>query len=93
MSLPEGGSPARRGYDQARRWQCFSCHGVPAAGGLPNPGSLTGFIPGWYGPDFEDLVLNREEFDAWIREGGIPRLRGSAIAAWFIRRQKIAMPR
>ena len=92
MTAPPRDSAARRGLEFARRWKCFSCHGPAGSGGLPNPGSFTGFIPGWYGPDFEDLVRDREEFDAWILEGSIPRLQNSFFASFFMRRQRLAMP-
>ena len=93
MSVPAADTPARRGYDLALEWKCFSCHGVAASGGLPNPRSFTGFIPGWYGPDFDDLVRSRREFDSWILEGGISRLEQNTVAAYFMRRQKIIMPK
>jgi hypothetical protein len=93
MAAPPADSPAQRGYQTAKTWGCFSCHGAGASGGLPNPGSLTGFVPGWYGDDFKDLVRGRQEFDSWIRDGGIPRLAKNPLAARFIRRQRIQMPR
>ena len=92
MSRPPSGSAARRGLEVAVRWNCFACHGPAGAGGLMNPDSLTGFIPGWYGADFRELVRDREEFDAWIRKGKVPRLAGSKLAAYFLRRQRVAMP-
>jgi mono/diheme cytochrome c family protein len=92
MAPPPENSSARRGYDLSRKWQCETCHGAGASGGLPNPGSFTGFIPGWYGADFLDLVRSREEFNEWIREGELRRLTEHAIASRFIRRQKIRMP-
>ena len=92
MTLPPEDSAARRGLELVERWDCTSCHGPAGSGGLPNPGSLTGFVPGWYGTDFEDLVRDRPEFDAWVREGASPRLDGSRIASWFLRRQRLSMP-
>jgi mono/diheme cytochrome c family protein len=92
MALPAVDTAERRGHDVAERWQCFACHGPAGSGGLPNPGSFAGFIPGWYGADFDDLVHDREEFDLWVREGTIPRLRDQAVASYFMRRQRIAMP-
>lgn len=92
MAAPPADSPAGSGYQTAKTWSCFSCHGAGGSGGLPNPGSLTGFIPGWYGDDFKDLVRGRKEFDLWIRDGGIPRLATNPLAARFIRRQRIQMP-
>jgi hypothetical protein len=92
MVKPPVGTSERRGYDVAREWNCFSCHGPAGSGGLPNPGSFTGFIPGWYGADFDDLVHDRGEFDSWIRDGAIPRLTGHPIAKYFLARQKLPMP-
>jgi hypothetical protein len=92
MSGPVSDSPEERGLGLARSWGCFSCHGPGGSGGLPNPGSLAGFIPGWYGPDFADLVRSREEFDSWVREGGTSRVRENAVARYFMTRQRIQMP-
>ena len=92
MVAPERGTSARAGYDLAREWGCFSCHGPAGSGGLPNPGSFTGFVPGWYGADFRDLVRSRQEFDAWILDGSIPRLREHPIAGFFLERQRLPMP-
>jgi hypothetical protein len=93
MSRPPADGAEERGFQAARSWGCFSCHGPGGSGGLPNPGSFTGFIPGWYGADFRDLVRGKEEFVTWIREGEIPRLTGNPLAALFLRRQRIRMPR
>lgn len=92
MSHPPADTPEDRGHQVSRTWGCVSCHGPGGSGGLPNPGSFTGFIPGWYGADFEDMVRGREEFNTWIREGGIPRLTGNPLASYFMRRQRIQMP-
>lgn len=93
MIVPPPEAPSRRGFELARKWRCFACHGIAGSGGRSNPGSLTGFVPGWYGADFEDLVRNREEFDTWVRKGAIPRIEASLFASYFTRRQRIAMPR
>jgi mono/diheme cytochrome c family protein len=92
MVAPPRGTPARSGYDLARERKCFSCHGPGGSGGLTNPGSWTGFIPGWYGAEFDDLVRNPEEFDSWVRDGSIARLANHPIARYFIDRQRISMP-
>lgn len=92
MVAPARGTPARAGYELARQWNCFSCHGPAGSGGYPNPGSFTGFVPGWYGADFEDLVRDRREFDTWVREGTITRLSGHPIAGYSLARQRVPMP-
>jgi len=92
MTGPPRSTPARAGLDIARNWNCFACHGAAGSGGLPNPRSFTGFIPGWYGADFNDLVRDRAEFDDWILQGTIPRLANSRLASFFIERQRVAMP-
>jgi mono/diheme cytochrome c family protein len=92
MVAPERGTPVRSGYELARDQGCFSCHGPGGAGGLPNPRSFAGFVPGWYGADFEDLVRDRGEFDSWVLEGTIPRLGEHPIARHFLDRQRLKMP-
>ena len=92
MVSPSAGSPEERGLSLARTWGCFSCHGPNGSGGLPNPGSFAGFIPGWYGPDFHDTVRDRTEFDDWVHEGRIARFDSNPLAARFMTRQRIQMP-
>ncbi len=92
MRVPPAGEPASRGRQLALERSCFSCHGIAGSGGLPNPGSLSGYVPGWYGVDFADLVSDRGEFDLWIRQGGLPRLREHPIARRFIESQRLQMP-
>ena len=92
MTAPPPNSPAARGEALAREWRCLECHGAAGSGGLPNPGSLAGFVPGWYGADFKDLVRDREEFEEWIRLGTPSRFEHSTVAGYFIRRQRLFMP-
>ncbi len=92
MRRPDSDTPASRGRGLARRWQCMTCHGPAGSGGMENPGSFAGFIPGWYGADFEDLVLDRQEFDTWVREGTIERLAAHPIAKRYLESQKVRMP-
>jgi mono/diheme cytochrome c family protein len=89
---PPDGSPAARGADVVTANGCFNCHGAMGIGGLPNPGSLKGYIPGFGGADFDELVRDDDELRSWIRTGGIPRLRNDALASHFIERQRIHMP-
>lgn len=80
------------GRSLARARGCTSCHGVEGSGGLPNPGSLGGFIPGFRGRNFRDLVRDRAEFDEWVRTGTSSRLAKNPLVRMFWRRQTIAMP-
>ncbi|MGD9762785.1 MAG: c-type cytochrome [Candidatus Binatia bacterium] len=84
--------PAARGAELAQANGCFGCHGAMGGGGLPNPGSLKGYIPGFGGPDYEELVQSDEELRTWIAEGGIPRLLDDRAARFFIDRQRVQMP-
>jgi mono/diheme cytochrome c family protein len=92
MIGPAKDTPEERGWRLARHWQCLDCHGPGASGGNSNPGSFAGYIPGWYGSDFDDLVRDRAEFDAWIRDGNIERLISHPIASRFIESQRVRMP-
>lgn len=84
--------PAAHGAELAAKNGCFACHGEMGGGGLPNPGSLKGYIPGFGGSDFDELVRNDEELHGWIADGGIPRLRDDPAARFFIDRQRVQMP-
>jgi mono/diheme cytochrome c family protein len=83
---------AVQGQDLAYRLGCFQCHGPMGAGTSRNPGSLKGYIPGWWGSDFRELVRNDDELRGWILDGEIPRLRNHPIAPYFIARQRVYMP-
>lgn len=84
--------PAAHGAELAARNGCFACHGEMGGGGLPNPGSLKGYIPGFGGADFDELVRDDQELRGWIADGGIPRLRDDPAARFFIDRQRLQMP-
>ena len=83
---------AAQGQDLAFRLGCYHCHGPMAAGGSKNPGSLKGYIPGWWGADFRDLVRNDDELRGWILNGQIPRLRDHPVAKHLINSQRVSMP-
>ena len=83
---------AARGQDLAYRYGCFNCHGPMGAGTSKNIGSLKGYIPGWWGNDFRDLVRSDDELRGWIRDGEIERLRDHPIARYFTRSQRVFMP-
>lgn len=83
---------AEEGAELAHDLGCFACHGEMGGGGLPNPGSLKGYVPGFYGPDFAELVRDDTELRAWIADGGVPRLSDDPLASFFLERQRIKMP-
>ncbi len=89
---PAGGEAAAPGREVARKHGCLSCHGVEGAGGLPNPGSLGGFVPGFAGGNFTDLVRDQDEFREWVLDGTSSRLAANPIVSFFWRRQRLSMP-
>lgn len=91
VELP-GDESVSAGRALARKHGCTACHGVEGAGGLVNPGSLGGFIPGFTGGNFTDLVKDRAEFEEWVREGRSARLEANPMVRFFWRRQAISMP-
>jgi mono/diheme cytochrome c family protein len=62
----------------ARQTGCYQCHGELGQGGVANPDSFKGYIPGFQGNDFLKLTANgdRAEILHWIDHG-----RGRAIEA------------
>ena len=89
---PIDDSQAAHGRDLVRRHRCESCHGAAGSGGVLNPGSLKGYVPGWLGDDFTDLVRDDRELQQWILEGGIDRLAQKRLARYFLTRQRLQMP-
>ena len=83
---------AARGAELATELSCFSCHGPLGAGGVSNPGSFKGYIPGFWGDDFDELVRDDAELRLWIAEGRISRIADHPIGRIFFRRQAIKMP-
>ena len=81
-----------RGRDLVRQYRCETCHGIGGSGGTPNPASLKGYIPGWLGEDYTELVRDDGELRQWILEGGIERLAQDHLAGFFLTRQRLQMP-
>ncbi len=81
----------------SRQHGCYQCHGEFGQGGVANPASFKGTIPGFYGREFRELTADgdRTEILHWIDQG-----RGRAIesgmtgplAKRFFDRQAIGMP-
>jgi len=91
------GTPVGAAERLARR-NCFGCHGDLGQGGARNPGSLKGYVPGFFGRDYDALTKDGdpEVVREWIRDGtpgffhqGVSPLR---LGAWFAARQQVQMP-
>jgi mono/diheme cytochrome c family protein len=83
---------AAKGADLAIELDCFSCHGPLGAGGEPNPGSFKGYIPGFWGEDFAELVQSDDELREWIEDGHLDRIKNHPIGGIYFKRQRIQMP-
>jgi len=83
---------AAEGRDAALRLGCFGCHGPEGRGLVSNPGSLKGYVPGWEGDDFKDLVGSDEEFRQWVRNGISDRMAANPVARRILGSQAIRMP-
>ena len=92
LVTPPPTTPARAGFDLAWKSGCFGCHGDGGMGGVANPGSLKGYIPGWWGADYVDLVRGDGELREWIESGTIARLATGRLARHYLERQVISMP-
>lgn len=91
LQFPEDGK-TRVGLELLHERGCFRCHGPMGTGGTPNPGSLKGYVPGFFGDDYAELVRGPEEAREWIRDGVAARLRDNPLAAAVIGRQALKMP-
>ena len=89
---PPGGEAAAAGRGLATKHGCLVCHGVEGSGGLANPGSLGGFVPGFLGGNFPDMVRDEAEFREWIVDGRSRRLEANPAVRFFLARQTISMP-
>jgi mono/diheme cytochrome c family protein len=60
----------------SRQYGCYQCHGELGQGGVANPDSFKGYIPGLFGKDVAQLTANldRDEILYWIDHG-----RGRAV--------------
>lgn len=83
---------AARGAEIAERVGCFSCHGPLGAGGMPNPGSRTGYVPGFWGGEFEELVQSDDELRGWLTDGFVRRVVDDPDHKNVLRRQALRMP-
>jgi mono/diheme cytochrome c family protein len=81
-----------RGMDLAHELGCFHCHGPMGTGGVNNPSSLKGYVPGFFGADYEELVADDAELREWIENGISDRFAKNPIARGIIARQAVKMP-
>ena len=65
----------------SRKYGCYQCHGELGQGGVANPDSFKGYIPGLFGKDVAKLTANldRDEILHWIDHG-----RGRAIESGLL---------
>ena len=87
------------GQNLARKYGCFDCHGPLGLGGVVNLRSLKGYIPGWFGLDFDELTNNgdREIVAEWINDGTSSSITDKSFAWGMVARhfgesQAIKMP-
>lgn len=87
------------GQNLAIEYGCFNCHGPLGLGGVANPRSFKGYIPGWFGRDFDELTKggDREIIAEWIRDGTSSFITGKSfglgtVARHFTESQAIKMP-
>ncbi len=83
---------AAEGLEELHEHGCFNCHGPMGTGGRPNPGSLKGYIPGFFGEDYRELVASSDELRQWINEGVTDRMSDNPLAAAVLERQAVKMP-
>jgi len=69
-------TPALRGKALASNLGCFACHGPEGRGGVADPGSRGGTVPGWDGPTVATYALNEAEVVEWILDAKPARLKG-----------------
>jgi len=81
-----------RGFTRMKELGCFRCHGPMGTGGVSNPKSLKGYVPGFGGDDFPKLVTSPEELHEWIRDGVSARFTANPLASTVLRRQALKMP-
>ena len=91
MPEPDDSLPAH-GLERAEALGCVGCHGAGGRLAIVNPGSLKGYVPSWDGPDFAELVKDREEFRDWVEHGVSRRFDRLPVARYFLRRALLHMP-
>lgn len=91
LYFPEDPKTAR-GLELAHELGCFRCHGAMGTGGVPNPGSFKGYIPGFGGADYDELVPDGQALHEWIADGSSRAFLEDPLARRFLERQAVKMP-
>ncbi len=91
LQFPED-KQTQKGMDLALALGCFRCHGAMGTGGLHNPGSAKGYVPGFFGEDYAELVRDSEEVREWLVNGVTVRFEENMLASTIIGRQALKMP-
>ena len=91
LQFPDDGD-VQNGLELAHELGCFRCHGPMGIGGVANPSSLKGYVPGFFGQDYVELVESRDELREWIVDGAPKRLSGHPVASRIMTRQALKMP-
>lgn len=81
----------------SRRHGCYQCHGELGQGGVANPASFKGYIPGFFGSDFLKLTGDgdRDEIGYWLDHGRGRAVEAGATGAFakrYFDAQAIGMP-
>jgi mono/diheme cytochrome c family protein len=85
-------TPAERGYRVAVRAGCFDCHGPNGTGGVKNPGSEDGEVPGFGGGTPMMWVKSESELRDYILDGVPARKRSDPPHRRQMEGQLLAMP-
>jgi mono/diheme cytochrome c family protein len=91
LQFPEDDDVAD-GLELMHKLGCFRCHGAMGTGGVSNPQSLKGYVPGFVGEDYPELVRDGAELRQWIRNGVSDRFADNRIARSVLERQALKMP-
>jgi mono/diheme cytochrome c family protein len=81
--------------ERLARRNCFGCHGELGQGGVANPGSLKGYVPGFFGRDYDLLTHDGDPavVRQWIVDGEPAFFRsGLHPGPWLTARQQVRMP-
>lgn len=87
VDLPDE-AELRIGLTIAGEMGCFDCHGPMGAGGVANPGTVGGLVPGFFGASFVSQEQSTEGIEGVVRDGRAAR------RAWWTpwKRPSLDMP-